>query len=260
MKNSAYYSNLVNNSYIGEIVDANDPDFKGRCRIMVFGVYGNKEDKKIPIEDIPWAYPIYSNSFAGGNGGNGAFSTPKKGTMVRVIFDRDKYHPKYVGIEELDAILKNTLKDDYDGFHSVIWDNDEKLKIYYSKKGGLLIYFDGGKINMSPNGNILIDHKNSTSTIELSDNNIDIVTNSTANVSSTNQVTLNSALVHANGDKTDIGSNPIYSAVNGEVAYQLFLVLATSIDAKLNVTPGLNANIVTSLKNSLLSGTVKTSP
>ncbi len=250
---------IINDSYIGEIVDANDPDFKGRVRIMVYGVYGDK-NKQIPVQDIPWAYPLYPNSFSGASGGSGTFHSPRKGSMVRVLFDRDIYHPKYVGLEELDERLKDELKDDYDGFHSLLYDVDEDTKVMYSKKGGLLLYFKGGRINMSPDGNILIDHKGSTSTIELSDNNIDLVTNSTINCSSVNQVTINSALVHANGDTTNLGPQPIYSNVNGEQLMVLLKILGTSIDAKMNVTPGINSGIVDSMKDLILSKSVFTSP
>lgn len=251
---------IINDSYIGEIVDANDPDFKGRVRVMVYGVYGDKNGNQLPVEDIPWAYPIYENSFSGASGGSGTFHTPRKGSMVRVLFDRDKYHPKYVGLEELDERLKDELKDDYDGFHSLLYDVDEKVKIYYSKKGGLLMHFDGGVINLKPDNTILIDHKNSTSTIELSENNIDMVTNSTVNVSAPNQVTVNSAKIHENGDEVDIGANPIYSSMNGEQAMILFKILATAIDAKMNVTPGINSGIVDAMRSQILSATVKVSP
>ena len=79
-------------------------------------------------------------------------------------------------------------------------------------------------------------------------------------MSSPNTITANSARVHANGDKTDVGANPIYSAVNGEQMMILFKILSTAIDAKMNVTPGLNAAVVEAMKPLILSSTVKTSP
>jgi len=253
---------IINDSYIGEIEDANDPDHIGRCKIRVFGVFGEKDsaNNRIPTEDLPWAYPLYDLSFASKSGGSGRFSSPKKGTKVRVIFDRDKYHPKYVSIEELDEKLKSELENDYDGFHSIVFDSDNGLKIYFAKKTGLLFDFDGSKINILPDNSIVIDHKNSSSTIELKGNDIDIVTNSNVNISAPNTVTVNSKKIHENGNQVDVGANPIYSAVNGEPLIQLLQIMAASIDAKLNTSPGLNANIVNAMKNLILSSNVKVSP
>ena len=58
--------------------------------------FGDKGDSlgSIPVEDIPWAYPLHDLQF-GSDTGTGRFSTPKMGAMVRVVFEGDQYHPRY---------------------------------------------------------------------------------------------------------------------------------------------------------------------
>ena len=70
---------LLNTSYVGKVVDNNDPRQLGRCRIRVYGVYGNK----IPDDELPWALPEFS--FIGSK--LGSFIVPPTGCIVSVYFD-----------------------------------------------------------------------------------------------------------------------------------------------------------------------------
>lgn len=252
---------LIKNAYLGVIEDIDDPDCVGRVKCRVYGVYGDKNESlgKIPTEDLPWAYPYY-DLVGSSKDGSGKFSTPKKGTVVRVIFEGDQYHPKYFSIEELDPELVKLLKNDYEGFHSILFSTDEKLKIYFAKKTGLLLNFDDSLINILPDNSILIQTKNKPSQIELKGGDIDIVTNNSVNVSSNNNVTINSNQVAVNGDTTSVGSNPIYKSVNGEQMMILLKILATGLDAKFPTTPGQFANIVQQMEQLILSATVTVSP
>lgn len=140
---------IIENSHTGKIIKVDDPDFVGRCKIMCYGVYGGQDDTSgsIPVDDIPWAYPMYDIVF-GSSSGSGKISTPKMDTLVRVIFEQDIYHPRYIAIEELDSELQAALKDDYTNFHSLLWDSDEKVRVYYSQKKGVTINFDNSIINI----------------------------------------------------------------------------------------------------------------
>jgi hypothetical protein len=251
---------LFNSSYLGKIVSIDDPEKIGRCKIMVYGVYGDENQKlsNISVEDIPYAYPLNSSIF--GKNGCGSFSTPKTNQIVRVIFDGDQYHPRYWSVEDLDDDLLTLLKESYENFHALLVDSEEKLKIYYSKKSGLLMNLDDSLMNILPDNSILIDHKGSSSTIELRGNNMTIKTNGNIDMSSQNNITINSNFVHANGINTDIGANPIFSSMNGEIAMKLLLALGTAIDAKLPLSPGVNSGLVTNMEQLILSKTVKVSP
>lgn len=257
-------SKLLENSFVGfiEDVDKNPTEEHiGRCKIRVYGVYGDKNSSlgKIPTEDIPWAYPYLGLSF-GSDKGSGVFSTPKNGTPVRVIFDGDQYHPYYIAVEEISKKVKELAISDYEGFHSLLFDEDQDVKIYHSKKTGLLLDLKGSFFNILPDNSILINLKDSTSVIELKGNDIDITSKNSINASSNNNITFNSNKIHVNGVGTDVGANPIYASMNGEQAMILFSILATAIDAKYPLTPGSASGVVQSMKELILSKTVKVSP
>jgi hypothetical protein len=251
---------LMNQSYIGKIVSVDDPDFVGRCKIMVYGVYGDESNKlgSIPESDLPYAYPLFDLTF--GKNGAGKFSTPKVGTIVRVIFDGDQYHPRYFSVENIDKDLLEKLKFDYKDFHSILFDEGEKLRLYYSKKNGLLFNLDDSIINVLPNNSIIIEHKNSSSVIELAGTTITIRSNSAVDITTNNTITHNSNYVHVNGVRTDLGANAIFSNVNGEPLFVLLKALAAIIDAKLPITNGKVAELVQNAEVACLSKTVKTTP
>lgn len=252
---------IAQESYIGKIEEIDDPNFEGRCKIRVFGVFGDKGDSlgSIPVEDIPWAYPLHDLQF-GSDTGTGRFSTPKMGAMVRVVFEGDQYHPRYFSIEEIDEELKGLLQEDYPNFHSVLYDSGEQMKIYYAVNSGFIIDLKESFINIEPGGAIIIQHTGASATIEMRGDDIDIVTNNAVNISTPNTITHNSNLVHVNGATTDLGANPIYSNVNGEIMMKLFAALAAGLDAKYPTTPGQFANLVQQMESSILSATVNTTP
>jgi hypothetical protein len=252
---------FLENSYIGEVVDIDDPDYVGRCKIKVYGIYADKDGKigNLAKEDIPWAYPVLDKAF--GAKGGGRLSVPKIGTKVRVIFENDQYHPKYVSIEHLDARLKELAKGDYKNFHGVLVDSDVKLEIFFAQKSGFVIALNEATFNISTDGTtITLYNKGSQATMEFNGSDIDIVTKSSVNVSSTNNITINSNSVHVNGTQTDVGANPIFAAVNGEPLFVLLSALGTMIDSKYPLTPGAAVNLINTAKDSCLSKTVTTTP
>ena len=73
-------------TYLGEIVDINDPLKQGRAKVSVFGLFDG-----IPIEDIPWAEQNPGISF-GGDYGGGNVSIPRMGAVVSVTFEEENYY------------------------------------------------------------------------------------------------------------------------------------------------------------------------
>jgi len=260
-KRKSKLKDIIEQSYIGHVVMIDDPEYIGRCKIRVYGIYGkdNENIGIIPDENLPWSYPYYDLCF-GSESGSGRFSTPKMNAKVRVYFDGDQYHPRYFSIETLDDELKEAIAADYENFHAILWDSIESLKMYYAKNTGWLLDFQDSIINILPDKSIIIRNANSESAIELNGGDIDMVANNSANMSANNQATINSNYVHANGVNTDLGANPIFSAVNGEPLMELLKIIATAADNKYPVTPGVVMTAVNGMEALILSATVKTTP
>lgn len=254
------YKEILENSYVGVIEDVDDPNFEGRCKIRVFGVYEDfdKDLGSIPTDELPWAYPLHEMRY--GKAGSGSFSSPRKDAKVKVYFDGDIYTPRYYANEELSDQLKELLKNDYENFNSFVVDEDEKLKIYYAKKTGYLISLDEKIINLKPDNSITIQLKGQSAAIELKDNDIDVVAKSLINLSAKNTITASANKVWANGVETDVGAKPIFSGVNGEPLFAFLMILATGLDAKFPTTPGKFVSALNQFKSAILSSTVKTSP
>lgn len=246
--------------YLGKIVDNVDPEYKGRCKILVYGVFGTTKLDSIPTTDLPWAYPSIPLSF--GQKGGGQISIPKVGQIVSVTFPTGSvYHPVYQTIEEVDPALVEEMKQDYQGFHSLLYDTSGSIKVFFAKNSGFILDHNSSIINVKPNGNILINHSGSSSTIELAGDTISITSTNAVNISTPNTVTANSNYVHVNGSTTDVGANPIYSAVNGEPLMALLKAMATAIDqSKFPISNGVFSQLVQSAESSILSSTVNTTP
>jgi hypothetical protein len=83
-----------NKTYIGPVVDNNDPEKIGRVRVRVMDVFDNLKD-----EDIPWASPWKDLN------GN-QFNIPDKGKVVTVIFENgNKNNPEYISSDHYNENL-----------------------------------------------------------------------------------------------------------------------------------------------------------
>lgn len=144
-----YTEDMKSNDWLGIIVNNEDPLFMGRCKVKVFEKFDN-----IPDEDLPWAFPQQSTIFAG-NGGGGSFSTPKINTLVRIKFQNgDWVSPEYNVIENLNEKMISEIKDSYVNAHVLVFDEEENLKIIYTKSKGLFIQVKDSYINIDNNTNI----------------------------------------------------------------------------------------------------------
>jgi len=119
---------IQNRIFYGEVVDANDPEYDGRCKIRVFGAFDKLKD-----EELPWAVPGNGNIFSGDGGGD--ISIPKKGSIVRVRFPSGEiYSPEWVSMPYLNESLKSLIKNSYLGSQVLLYDEEEQLKIFYTPK------------------------------------------------------------------------------------------------------------------------------
>lgn len=224
--------------FIGEVVDNNDPDKEGRCKIKVFGIYA---DDNVPVESIPWAQPYGRKMFAGGeDGGFADISVPKVGTYVRVQFaDGGIMSPEYTSIQVINPQVKSDISDTYLNSHVVAYDVDEEMKIFYTPGKGLELYLKESHITINPDSSITIEHAQTDSIIELVGTSINIIANSTVNITSNSLIKSESSEVVMNGTSvTKLGPAPTYSAILAEPLFIFLKALAAAVDSKLPATPG----------------------
>jgi hypothetical protein len=249
---------IIDDSYLGEIVSIDDDKMIGRCKIMVFGVYKDSTSE-IPKDKLPNAYPHLELGF--GKGGASKFETPEIGTIVNVVFDKDIYHPKYFSVEDLDEDLVAEIKENgYEGFKSLWFQKSDELKLYYSRKTGILMHLDGSYLNILPDNSIIVSNKDSNTIFELREGVFTLVAADDINMSSDKTATINTNTSHLNSKTTNLGNKPVFSNTNGEIMMLLLKAVAKIVDTKYPVTPGLTAELVNGLEEQILSGNVKVSP
>lgn len=150
---TAYKDDLIGTSWLGEVVDIDDPQKIGRVKVRVYGKFD-----QLQVEDIPWAYP--GNNLSGGSStGGGFFSVPKKGAIVSVKFDCGNiYHPEYFFSQKISDEVKAEISDSYENAHVVIYDTVTKgsLKIFFTEKKGLVFDYQSNQIIINPDKSILI--------------------------------------------------------------------------------------------------------
>lgn len=242
---------LHDNDWLGIIVNNLDPLFSGRCQVRVFRLMDS-----IHVDHLPWAVPINSTVFAGD--GAGSISIPKIGQIVRVQFNNgDLYSPEYTTIQNIDTQLIDKIKDDYEGTHVLLYDPDEELNVIYQRNLGFQIFYRDSFIQISPDSMITIQHANQESIIQLEGDKMNIVTKNEISISASAKITMTADELIAKGNQTTkIGAPPYYHAVLSEILFPLLTTMATSIDAKLPVTPGVNVALVQQAKQAATSTNV----
>lgn len=255
--------------WVGEVVDNNDPDFTGKCRVRVYGKFDGtvdmdnpKSQYSIPDLDIPWAYPAGSTIFGGGKDkGAGSLSVPKLGTKVKLVFSGGNiYSPEYVAIQDLNTAVSNEIKDSYQNAHVLFFDEDERVKIVYTPAKGLELFHKDSHIVINPDSSITIEHAETKSIIELVGPNINITANSTVNITANSKVQSEASECVMNGTSvTKLGPSPTYSGVLAEPLWTFLKMMASAIDAKLPSTPGVLSSQASSFEKLSTSNNVKLS-
>ena len=249
-------ADMITTKFLGEVVEVSDPLREGRCKVKVFSIFDS-----LPVEDIPWAVQTKKPAFFGQDAKAGSISIPKKGAIVEVIFNNgDLYSPEYGQIQEIGDDIKEELKKssdyEYEGAHIILFDGDEQIKLYFNKGRGLTFEMKDSYINIDQNSKIEVYHKDGLSSVELNGNVITVQSQSQVNVIS-NSIKTTAESVHIDGGHTRIGSsNVVESAVMGDTLFAALTALAAMIDAKMPSTPGAAQNLITNLRDSLLSDTV----
>lgn len=242
--------------YLGEVVDILDPLKEGRCKVRVYSIFDG-----IPVDDIPWAIPSHKPAFFGQDAKAGSISIPKKGSIVNVRFNHgDLYSPEYEQVQEIGDDIKEELQKstdyEYEGAHFILFDGDERLKFWFNKSRGITLELKDSYINIDQNSKIEIYHKDGLSSVELDGNVITVMSQSQVNVVS-NSIKTTAQNVHIDGKVTRVGSsNVIESAVMGDSLFAALTALAAMIDAKMPSTPGAAQQLLSNMKDMILSETV----
>ena len=200
MSNSLSKESLTGKYFLGKILDNDDPEREGRCKIMVYGLYeaeeskvdpkgnptGAVEKKEVNPDAVPWAHPGGRKMFAGGSdGGFADISIPKIGTYVQVRFNEGSiYAPEYFSIQTINPDVQSEISDSYLDSHVLAYDVDEEMKIFYTPSKGLTLFHKDSQIIINPDSSITIEHKGTESIIELVGSQINIVSQKEVKVTS----------------------------------------------------------------------------
>lgn len=240
--------------FLGKVIDINDPIKRGRAKIRVFAKFDDLAD-----DDLPWAQPRMSGTFGTG-GGSGQISVPRVGAVVCVEFDNGNvYSPYFYNIQEPSPDMMADISGSYEGAQSLIYDGDEKLKVYYTRKGGLMLYLQGSTVNIATDSTITLTHAGSSSIIEMRGNNITITADSQITMTAGSLVKLTAPEVYVDGKETKLGHIPAYSAVLAEPLFQALKILAAACDSKNPPTPSAMTTMVSMAEQLSTSSTVKVS-
>ena len=245
-------SNAEVTHYLGVVVDNKDPEFKGRAKVKVFGVFDDLNDK-----EIPWAHQRFEMSYGDG-GGSGRVSIPKLGSVVHVQFNNKNYYsPEYKAIQELSPDLVTEISRSYDGAHSLIYDGIEKLKIYYTVEKGLVIDLKESRIIIRNDNSILISHAEDTSAMEFRGGVITKYADQEINAVGVNKIKYSSEEVHVDGKTTNLGHNPVFSAICAEPLWDFLKKLSSAVDSKQPATTGVNSTLASLYESLSTSKTVR---
>lgn len=229
---SEFDKDIEADSFIGQIINVNDPTFSGRCKIRVYGILDD-----VPDEMLPWATPATSTICTEGGGGN--ISIPKEGQWVRVNFiEGDIYAPEYIFYQKLNDDIIKKLATDYNGSHFLLYDRDENgnpIGIYFQKNTGLTIEYAHASVVVSPESVITISSIEDNSKITINRDSISIESSKTIEVKSDDISVQSSGKVDIKANKgVNIGqgngyNNP-FSMVNGEQLLSLLTQHAKNLD------------------------------
>lgn len=152
-----FRDNLRDSHWLGEVIDNNDPDNLGRCKIKVFGKFD-----LIEPEFIPWADPANRIS-------TGFHAVPRVGEVIGVRFNNGNiYQPEYFYNVVQNSNLKSEVLDSSaapQNVVSLLYDADRNIRIFWSPEDGLVVTTGSNKdaqpmIRFSVDGKMFLNADN----------------------------------------------------------------------------------------------------
>ena len=240
---------------VGVVESIDDPTYSGRIKVRVKGFHDN-----LKTEELPWCTYAGSSNFSGTGGGS--ISIPRVGATVRVRFkDEKSTSMEWTGTGTLDKELINEIKSDYAGSHVLLYDTASDISIKFQPGSGLVLYYKGSYIQITPDNNITIHYgEGATGTqIQLSNGRVDIQAQTQINITSGKAINLEADTITLNGNTAVQikGDKAGECAINGVQLISALLQLAQGIDAKVPQTAGQEVSYVNAVKEGLLNQSVQ---
>lgn len=184
---------------IGIVEDNDDPLYKGRVRVRVFGKLDQnveddlEKDFNIPTECLPWARPRWAD--AGGIRGAGNFSIPKLGSILNIEYENgNEYAPIYTGYKCVSDDVISEIQSSYKNAHVLLYDTvfgdkkdgkeysnereGEYIKIFFTEEKGLMFDYattDGStSVNIKPDNSLEIKNLDKSTVIIDKEGNITV--------------------------------------------------------------------------------------
>lgn len=223
--------NLVGTTWVGEVVDIQDPLLVGRVRVRVFGKFDTREnpyDKNskyiIPDDALPWAYP--AGYFTGGGAtGSGSFSVPKKGSIVNITFENGNvYYPEYSFQVHISDELAAEIKESYTNAQVLMYDTVTQggMKVYFTEKKGMMIDYKTNTINIKPDESIEVKNSGGDVILLTKDGNLTITVRSDVKVNCKNATVTASQKVQLDSPHVELGHSATESVIKGNTFQDLF--------------------------------------
>ena len=204
-------------SYIGDVVDNNDPKKLGRVRVQI-SVYGD-----LPIDALPWASPYLGTH--GNSVEYGGINIPELGSQVRVTFpSKDLTAPYYSGAELNENTRTTFFDDDYpntygykDSVGNFVRVNKERgtAQLQHSSTTNLQVAPDGSiKVGLAGGAYFIFDNGNN---FELNIGTLDIngSADGSFNVAANNEVNIATGQVNIKGNVSIDGDLNIKTGASG---------------------------------------------
>lgn len=203
---------LYSEKYVGKVVDNNDPDKNGRCKIRVYGVYGND----IIDDDLPWALPEFG--FIGSE--LGSFIVPPNDALVYVRFTNgDIYNPVYTTKVLKQGKLPSDKDEDYPNT-LVFFELDNGDKFTINRETGKTIYeqSQGVKVTLDTDGSFVLETSNGKAFEVDSSGNVVLKTGNTTNA--TIDIEASGTINIKGGQTNPVGMINIESGAAGYIKMQ----------------------------------------
>ena len=207
----------VTMTYIGNVVDNNDPKKLGRVRVQI-PLYA-----ELKVESIPWAAPLLASH--GNSQEYGGLNVPELGSQVRVTFPSRDYTAPYYSGAELNETTRTTFFDeDYPhtyGFKDSVGDfvkvNKERgtAHIQHSSTTNMQVAPDGSiKVGLAGGAYFIFDNGNN---FELNIGTLSISgsADGSLNVQANNEINLSAGQVNIKGGLAIQGDTNLSNGVSG---------------------------------------------